>query len=332
MYGTSPKEKLTYQKVLEKISDYDIFKYYCTNFNNLGDTFNSDLRDDKNPSCVISCLNGILIYKDFSTGESYNCFSYLKTKFSCSIKEVLNLINTDFNLGFQNFNSDVKIEHSINNNPILYNKELIEKEKVTINVNIKNFTKRELEYWKQYNISKEILDKFEVKSLNAYSINNDWFYCKSLSFCYYLGKKNNIKKYKILNVNSNNKWFSNIDKNTIQGLRQIKNLKVIDNLIITSSLKDVMTLYSIGYIAIAPSSESTIISNNAFDYIKSKSNNIIMFFDNDEAGRMFSKKYLNVFNITKEIFIDDKYGVKDPSDFVKIYGIEKLKILLKEKI
>lgn len=338
MYGKTPKEKLTFQKVLEKISDYDIFKYYCTNFKHVNQLFCSDLRNDKNPTCSITVKNNILIYKDFATGETFNCFSYLSKKFKISFKESLSVVNTDFSLDFSDFNVK-KISHKITKEPKIYNIDIEEKSTAILHVNVKkSFSKKELNYWRQYNINEEILKFYNVKSLNAFCINNYWYYVKNISFSYYLGKYKGIIRYKILSPFEKFKWFSNTNKNVVQGLKQLKILKdkgiEIKTLIITSSYKDVMSLYSVGYFAIAPASENTILSTKAVNYIKNNiCDNIVMFFDNDEAGKTSSKKYIEKYNlIKKEMFINNEYNSKDPSDFIKDYGKERLIEFLKKEL
>jgi len=326
MYGNKPKEALTFQKILELISEYDIFKFYCSSFKELGNLFCSELREDKKPSCIISNLSKGLVYKDFSTGHYYNCFQYVRAKYNCDFITALNIINNDFNLNLKGTSS---IKSDIIEKPIIHDLTILPKEKCIININIKNFSKNDLEYWKQYNIDKKILEFYNVKSLNAYSINGNWIYNKNLCFAYKLGIKNNIKFYKILNpLNLKYKWFSNTDSNVLQGINQAikQNPKI---LFITSSLKDVMSLYSIGFTAIAPASETVLLNETIINKLKEKvCSNIIMLFDNDEPGKEASKKYEEVYGF-KSIFIDE---YKDPSDFIKFNNPEKLKSLINKKL
>ena len=51
--------------ILGKISEYDIFVYYCPRFKELGKKFSSDLREDKSPTVYITPYNGKLLYKDW---------------------------------------------------------------------------------------------------------------------------------------------------------------------------------------------------------------------------------------------------------------------------
>ena len=60
--------------ILSKITEYDIFKYYCLNFRDLGKKFCSDLRSDKTPTVAIVMWNNKLLYK------SHNKFIFKNNK------------------------------------------------------------------------------------------------------------------------------------------------------------------------------------------------------------------------------------------------------------
>ena len=67
--------------ILEKISEYDIFRYYCPSFTKFKLKFCSDLRKDSFPSVSIINWNGKLLYKDFGHPEhTFDCFNYVKHK------------------------------------------------------------------------------------------------------------------------------------------------------------------------------------------------------------------------------------------------------------
>ena len=85
--------------ILSKITEYDIFVYYCPSFKELGKKFNSELRDDKSPTVYITPYNGKLLYKDFGNPDhTFDCFNYVRYKFNCSFIDALRIIDCDFNL------------------------------------------------------------------------------------------------------------------------------------------------------------------------------------------------------------------------------------------
>ena len=69
--------------ILGKITEYDIFMYYCPSFKKLNKKFCSELREDKTPSASIINWSGNLLYKDFGYPDhTFNCFSYVQFKFN----------------------------------------------------------------------------------------------------------------------------------------------------------------------------------------------------------------------------------------------------------
>src|SRR5215216_2889900 len=99
---------LTSSSILNKITSYDIFRYYINNFTDIGKFFCSELRQDRNPTCVISNFKGNLIYKDFKYLGYMNCFEYVKEKYGVNYNQALHIINTDFNLDLISIYSEYK--------------------------------------------------------------------------------------------------------------------------------------------------------------------------------------------------------------------------------
>jgi hypothetical protein len=97
-------------------------------------------------------------------------------------------------------------------------------------------------------------------------------------------------------------------------------------LIITSSLKDVMALNSIGYWAVANTSEN---ANTVKDYLKEfeyRFKNIIVMMDNDATGHACSQK--DYYKKYKKVFCQ----YKDPSDQIKYAGVESLITLMSNNL
>lgn len=106
----------------------------------------------------------------------------------------------------------------------------------------------------------------------------------------------------------------------MQGAKQLP--KEDDVLVITKSLKDVMTLYSLGITAIAPNSENLFLTESQFSKLKSRFKRIIVFYDNDLTGIHNMNKIRKSFDV-ECMWIPRSYGAKDISDFHKMYGREK---------
>lgn len=106
--------------------------------------------------------------------------------------------------------------------------------------------------------------------------------------------------------------------------------KTGDYLVITKSLKDVMTLYQFGIPAVAPISENCFLSESQYCRFKERFKNIFLLYDNDRPGlrAMISikKKFPDVF----PIWIPWNYKAKDISDFYAKYKRNKTAVLIEE--
>jgi len=227
-----------------------------------------------------------------SSGKKGNCFSLVMQLYSATYQEALMIIKTDFSLK-KDFNPELttKQEYSIR----------------TTDIKIKSveWTTKYLEYWEQYNISKECLIKFNVVPISYYWVNHNRFKCE-YSFAYLLQGK-----YKILQpYDELFKWISNTNSETVQGLTQLNHPK---DIIITSSLKDVMSIWEeLNIQAIAPSSENTMLPNWVIEKLKLL--NTTIWFDSDEPGIIAAEKYREY---GFRIFNHDGTLGKDPSDCIK---------------
>jgi hypothetical protein len=313
--------ELKKEDILNKISAHDIFKYYITTYNSPGRAFCSELRKDRSPSCSIKILgNNNAVYKDFSTGEVYGPITYVQHKYGILYHQALILISNDFNLELCIGNVPKKTMGYIGE----VQKEQPKESIVRIRIVSKPFTTDGLEYWKQYGVTIEILDLFEIKQLEGYYLKYNYFKVrkKELAFSYHFGSY----RYKILKPDSDNKWFTNCNANILQGFKQLPERGKL--LIITKSNKDIMTLRSIGLYAVAPQSESTQIPDGAISYLKDRWEKIVIWYDNDKPGLELADKHSLIYNAPYVyIPIGDS---KDPSDYRKDHGEGRLKLLIKQ--
>jgi len=318
-----PSLNLTVNNILSKITEYDIFKTYCSNFKEVDKLFVSELRKDRNPTCKVFVNEvGSLIYKDYN-GESHNCFTYVRAKYGCSFNNALNIINKDFNLNFKiSWDSNKSI--STNSSPTITN----QKFEVKINKITKkrrNWLKEDLDYWGKYDITQSTLDFFNVEPLEYYWINYSRFKPETITYSYEFGcgyrdiySPHNLQGFKWPCSNTK------ADKH-IYGLRQLP--KTGDLLFIVSSLKEVMFLYELGIIAIAPQSESTFIPQHIIDNLKERFKEIIILFDFDKAGCNHSLKHSIKFNLKRLKFCPVMISYYEGKDLTDCYVKDKEKIL-----
>ena len=154
-------------------------------------------------------------------------------------------------------------------------------------------------------------------------------------YAYYITTENHIKRYKIYSplAERRGKWLTNASSNTVQGIRQLRMTSY--DLIVTKSLKDVMVLRVLGFEAIALQNEGAKIPTWVNSVIDTYYHDIFVLYDNDETGKVTSNALCDKHKYSKiEIpdFLYKESGIKDISDYVKVYGKKNGKELISNLI
>ncbi len=89
-----------------------------------------------------------------------------------------------------------------------------------------------------------------------------------------------------------------------------------------------MLFYEFGYAAIAPNSETVLLTNYQIEKLSNMYSNVFVFFDNDLAGVKAAHKYKKTYGL-KVIFIKRKYA-KDISDLYKAISRNQFWLTLEE--
>lgn len=286
--------------------------------------YRSPMRQDNNPTCgFYRNTAGDLIFKDFSDGFSGNFITVVMRLFNVPYYKALNIIANDFGIVNKSHytKNPAKAEHD--------GTTVVTKEPTIIQCEIKPYTKEELEWWGGFGVTEKTLKKFKVFSVKNVFLNgvlHSTSNSRDPIYGYYFGKKKGVEQWKIYFPKRRNYRFL-LNTNTIQGLAQIP--KGCKELLITKSMKDVMTAYELGVTAIAPQAESIVLDKRVIDrLIKFGIEIFITNGDWDRAGQLFMansrRRYKTIcLSFTKK----SVYG-KDLSDFVELHGIDKAKSLL----
>lgn len=303
-------ELVTLDWILSKVTEYDIYSAYLGNFK-VGMIYNSPFRKDKNPSfgCYYSRRTKQLMFKDHGTGDCGNVIKFVQlftglTNYSDILNDIVNKLKIT------------------NDTQLVSSKQYIPSQETVIGVVRQDFTKADIDYWSQYNISKQTLKKFDVSSIKYYLCNGivKGIY-KDTNPMYAYKVYNHFKIYKPL-ADKYTKWRNNLTENDIQGFKQLP--KTGDILIITKSLKDVMCLYEMGIPAISPSSESTWIPEKALEDILKRFKRVLICFDRDVAGVKNLRK-LSLKTGLEPLLVHKKFKAKDISDAISRNGFETVK-------
>lgn len=302
------------------VNHESLFSYYIGSTINIGKAFNSPMRKDNIPSfSIYKSKSGELMYKDFATGDSGDIIKFTMNYFNISRRRaVIKCLSDAF--------------RSILSNDLLkvIPKYTYPKNDVKIGIKTISFDKEDLKYWAQFNIKESILIKYNVVAVSHVWVNEKliWVKTNTEPIYAYLAE-DRIKIYRPKS-NRKAKWLSNTTKEIIFGINNIPTKG--DLLIITKSLKDVMTLHSLGYNAVSPNGETTPLTTNQINVLKDRFKDIVVLLDNDQAGIDTANKYKTKYNLPI-IFLPDKD--KDISDYINNNGITKtreiLKIMLKNE-
>lgn len=302
---------LTADYILSKVSEYEIFKRYCTNFSEINKGFCSELRLDKNPDVFIyNNSKGNLYYKDFAKKLTLNCFQYVMLKYNVTFKEALNIIYKDLKPSFTTYST-----------PVIK----VTKLKTYIKPVIRNFNINDYNFWSKYGINLSTLIKFDVYPAEyIYYLKGDknrvFMSDKKNPFYAYKFIDNGEIYYKIYRPYSTEyKFVFNGNINCIEGFDQLPLHG--ETLIITKSMKDVMVYYEMGYNAISLQGETNPLLPEIYQKLTKRFNNIIINYDYDPTGIKSSENLTETYNL-KCFFIERS---KDLSDNVKNYGFQETK-------
>jgi len=328
---TIPKYKANIkpEDILKYISDYDIFKYYLPGLE-LGKAIHSPLRTDTNPSFSVffSKKYNKLFFKDLATGERGDCFVFVSRLYTLKYPETLREIIIDFELHKE---FGIKQYRKSKNKPKIHTKEEIDKkvkEATKLRIKRRDWKEHDIIFWKTFGISSKTLKKYRVFPIQYIFINDEIIVAEKYAYVYIENKDNEVK-FKIYQPFSKNmKWINNMLEGTISGWEQLPNTDKL--LIIASSLKDSMCLNELGYNVLNPQTENYIFKKHIIEKLKQRFNKIIVFYDEDKAGKKAAYRMKEMFNINF-ITTEDEEN-KDPSDYYKKYGKKELKRLIDNKL
>jgi len=314
-------EKVTIEKVLEKVTEYDIFRFYMSHDKwKLNVVTYSPFRNEQHPSFLISNRYGSLSFIDFAdTSKRGDCFEFVKIMHNLSnMYEVLSLIDRDFGLAICSKVNINKYKRIVTE----YTQPILEKKYSFIQVVTRKFTNKELEYWNNY-----YQDVTDLKANNVYAIkkvflNKQIFPLGDNEFTFgyhYDGHWKIYRPFKDKKV----KWLSNVPLNKSWG---IENLEKDKNSLICKSLKDYMVCRKVYKNVCGVQNESLgAFSQETIEDIKNNSNIIFYGGDSDKPGKEASHLITKTFNF-KHINPPDYLlpSVKDFADWAKEKNLEEL--------
>ena len=312
------------ENILRYTTDEAIFAHY------LGDlktnkAILSPLRKESNPSFVLfysNKYNRIMFY-DHATGDKGTFVNFISILYNVDRQTALAIVAKDLGID-KYFSIDEIYPKGRVLAPKIGKSIDISSDEKSVKIKARNWQICDAKYWSQYGIHKSTLITYRVCPVKYIFIGNHTVIAADeLAYAYRECKDNEVR-YKIYQpYNKTFKWHSDFLPNTLSGYAQLPPVGKL--LFITSSLKDLMCLYELGYAAVSPQSENHEFKDSLIEEFKSRFDKIVIFYDSDEPGRKFSAKLSEEYNLPR-IDTDSKY--KDISDYIKYKGIEEANRLI----
>ena len=319
----SLKPKITKDFILSKVNQESIMYHYTGQDVNSKKLYTSILRNDNHVTVAYyKSKSGTLYMHDFATNEHIDCWNLVMKLYNCNYYEALNIIAKDFGL--------TEGKHKVSTFKVV--SKIKETNSAKIQVQIKDYTNEELEWWKEFGISLKTLKKFHVYSIQHVFLNGELRFTSSKQcpiYGYYFGKdRNNEEKWKIyFPLKENYRFLNNLSKKVLQGYHQLP--KTGDLLVITKSMKDVCALYEFEIPAVSPNSETLFIDDKKLNEFKQRFKHILVIYDNDRPGKYNMAKIRREYPELDYYFLPE-YLAKDFTDSIKMIGVDKMKEYVNE--
>ena len=322
--------KLTPDSILDKISEYDIYKMYMPHQNwKINVVTYSPFRNEKNPSFIIGYRGGALRYCDFGdSSKKGGCFNFVMMLFNVNLNDALLMIDRDFDLGIISGSSTKQYERIISD---YAQPTATSKREFFIQVKTRKFTHEELAYWNAYYQDIDDLRANNVYSIDTVFLNKQKFPIKDTELRFGYLYEGHWKIYRPF-ADKKNKWMpNNVPITMMDGLDDIKDCDVA---FINKSKKDYMVMKKIYPCCCAVQNEGMgCFSEENVEYIKENSERQILSFDSDEAGvknsQMITDKFGFEYCNVPRIYLDE--GIKDWADLARIHGLKTIEKYLTQK-
>lgn len=286
--------RISKQQILTQISEEDIYRHYCNDFdiNNLRKNVTSVFKkDESTPSLNFYKQKGTsrLLYKCHSTGYTGDCYQFV-----ADLKGLDN--RNQFDLVLEQIATDMRL-----NMPTYYES----KDKDWQAKYYEKFTKAGAEFWTSYGVHSGILLKYRVRQLKELIYDNrktgkkaKFHFEKEKHLAYefdidgrkklYIPKQSGIDKY----------FIKNQTKDDIFGLRQLPSFKST-YILICEGEKDVLVASANGIPAVCFQSSNTLPTKSQIRELLKRCAYLIVCYDNDEAGRKGADKLCDTFELVR---------------------------------
>ena len=333
----------------------DVFKHFIgSRFSKIGKSFKSPFYQDNRASCYVYYDNksGIYKFKDFGDSEySGDCFFMVGKIFALECDDrtdflrILEIIDRELYLNLED--NPQKLDRLVRENaPLLTRASKIasihdgfETAKSKLPIKTKDFSDSELAFWAQYGITKEVLERYNVSSIESFhGINKEGKEYDLLSteqepIFGYQGRRHT--KLYLPNSRLRFLYTGEITESYVFGIEQLPVRG--DILFITGGEKDVLSLVSHGFNAICLNSETAHIPKNLLRGLSYRFKHITLLYDVDETGlksmEKLTEELKRYFIQSLKLPLAGDKKQKDISDFFRLgHSADDLMMLFVEML
>lgn len=308
-------------EILERVDEYTLYCFYLGYQPLIGAKYHSPIRralglpDDDNPSFgIYESTSRVFVthefmWKDSGQGGAGDVFKLIQLMYRYETKrEALLRAMADFGIGGY---SDTKAVYS---EPV----EKIYTEPAYITIRKRDFRGYDYSFWNRFNVDRKILERYNTKPFSAYWMTQSQTtpnFPKGLAYAYQIWDKYQLY---FPELSKKRKFRNDWAEACVPGYLQLEYNSPL--LIITKAMKDVMSLRSFGYEAIAPRGENILVPKECVALMKRKYERILVLFDNDLKHKGDEYEF-------KKIYVPQPD--KDISDFCSSNGPQATAELLR---
>lgn len=330
MVAGKKKLRLTAESILERVTEYDIYRYYMGENFKTGKVMQSPMpgRGDNHPSFMVGNRCGFLYHIDYADSRFRgNCFQFVMQKEMLpSYNDALTKIDRDFNLGISSLSTELPVP--VFNQPLIT--EDTEGPAHFIVQYSGKFTNEELRYWEQYYITKKELEENEIFAIRKFLINRQLQPIGKGELVFGYRKRPFWKVYRPYAC-KRRKWQMNMPIDSVENLEALKGW---DNGVVTKARKDRVVLQKfMPYVCSVQNESLVALNQDSISFLQENVTNIYINYDADEPGKRNSWKVTTEFGF-KHLNVPDNYlteGIKDFADLIKAYGPDKVYNYLQSK-
>jgi hypothetical protein len=322
---------LSIDDILDYKSEIEILEFYF-GINDLPVMICSPLRPDKSPSFKIDYNdNGNLSYYDFGGCNDHGSLIDLLMKYlNLSYQDMLERVYLDMIEG-KSLSKVLRDKSTV--------KKTYKPKMEKLEIKVRPLREHDLEFW-----GKGGIDEYWLKFGDIYPISHIFITKESGTMTIscdrhayaYVEFKDDLPTYKIYQPFSEKfKWLSGHDKSVWDLWTKLP--KNGENLIITSSRKDALTIWAnTGIPSTCLQAESLDFNSNVVDDIMERFNKVFLLYDNDYEssqnwGRINGQKLCQKYNFI-QIEIPEEFNSKDSFELASKVGLNNFSKIIKKLI